>query len=67
MFSNRNSLTFVDIFVFWAPLSATWLIMTVEAPFLAAIIARLTNPEYNLAAYGRIGILLLESGILRIS
>jgi hypothetical protein len=52
MFFSRKSLTFVDIFVFWAPLSATWLIMTVEAPFLAAIIARLTNPKYNLAAYG---------------
>jgi hypothetical protein len=37
---------------FWAPLAATWLMMSVEGPFIAAIIARLANPEYNLAAYG---------------
>ena len=37
---------------FWAPLAATWLMMSVEGPFLAAVIARLAEPEYNLAAYG---------------
>ncbi len=40
------------IFTFWAPLAATWLMMSVEGPFLAAIIARLAEPKYNLAAYG---------------
>jgi hypothetical protein len=34
------------------PLSATWLMMSVEGPFLSALIARMFNPEYNLAAYG---------------
>ena len=40
------------IFVFWLPLAATWLMMSVEGPFLAALIARLAEPKYNLAAYG---------------
>jgi hypothetical protein len=41
-----------SIFLFWAPLAATWLMMAVEGPFLAAVIARLADPEFNLAAYG---------------
>ncbi len=34
------------------PLAATWLMMSVEGPFLAAIIARMIEPKFNLAAYG---------------
>ncbi|MBR9978949.1 MAG: hypothetical protein KFH87_12760 [Bacteroidetes bacterium] len=41
-----------SIFLFWLPLMATWLMMSVEGPFLAAIIARLAEPKFNLAAYG---------------
>jgi progressive ankylosis protein len=37
---------------FWAPLSAQWLMMSLEGPFLAAVIARLADPTFNLAAYG---------------
>ncbi len=48
----KEDLTFKKIFRFWTPLSATWLMMSVEGPFLSAIIARMVNPEYNLAAYG---------------
>jgi hypothetical protein len=40
------------IFIFWLPLAATWLMMAIEGPFLAAIIARLIEPKYNLAAWG---------------
>jgi Na+-driven multidrug efflux pump len=40
------------ILAFWAPLAATWLMMSVEGPFLAAIIARLAEPKFNLAAFG---------------
>ena len=40
------------IFRFWSPLAATWLFMALEGPFLAAIIARLAEPKFNLAAYG---------------
>lgn len=41
-----------QIFFFWIPLAATWLMMSVEGPYLSALIARLAKPEYNLAAYG---------------
>ncbi len=41
-----------SIFVFWAPLAATWLMMAFEGPFLAAIIARLPDAKFNLAAHG---------------
>jgi hypothetical protein len=34
------------------PLAATWLMMALEPPFLAAVIARLPEPKYNLAAWG---------------
>jgi Na+-driven multidrug efflux pump len=37
---------------FWMPLQATWLMMAIEGPFLAAVIARLAEPKLNLAAYG---------------
>ena len=47
-----NPLTLGRIFVFWLPLAATWLMMAVEGPFLAAVIARLPDPKFNLAAYG---------------
>lgn len=47
-----GNLTLQKIFVFWLPLAATWLMMSIEGPFLAAIIARLSEPKYNLAAYG---------------
>jgi len=40
------------ILVFWLPLAATWLMMAFEGPFLAAVIARLATPTYNLAAWG---------------
>lgn len=41
-----------DILRFWLPLASTWLMMACEGPFLAALIARLPDPRYNLAAYG---------------
>ncbi|MDE0474898.1 MAG: hypothetical protein OXI50_10090, partial [Gammaproteobacteria bacterium] len=41
-----------SILLFWAPLAATWLMMAVEGPFLAAVIARLPEAKINLAAYG---------------
>lgn len=40
------------VFRFWCPLAATWLMMSVEGPLIAAIIARLEEPTLNLAAYG---------------
>ncbi|MDJ0765475.1 MAG: hypothetical protein QNJ97_21015 [Myxococcota bacterium] len=40
------------IFLFWAPLAATWLMMAAEWPFLTAVVARLDEPKINLAAWG---------------
>ena len=45
-------LTYRRILAFWVPLAGTWLMMSVEGPFLAAIIARLDAPVTNLAAFG---------------
>ncbi len=41
-----------EILRFWLPLAATWVMMSVEGPYLAAVIARLPEPEPNLAAFG---------------
>ncbi len=49
---DKGILSTRKIVLFWAPLAATWLMMSVEGPFLAAIIARLPLPKYNLAAFG---------------
>ena len=50
--SEPGPITQRRILVFWAPLAATWLMMSVEGPFLAAVIARLGEPKFNLAAFG---------------
>ncbi|NMB81107.1 MAG: hypothetical protein GYA14_04760 [Ignavibacteria bacterium] len=48
----KEELSYKKIFLFWTPLLATWLMMSVEGPYLTALIARMSNPEFNLAAYG---------------
>lgn len=50
------------IFTTWWPLALGWLIMTVEIPALSAIIARLAEPERNLAAWGVVFPLVLILG-----
>ncbi|HSR69271.1 MAG TPA: hypothetical protein VLU25_15145 [Acidobacteriota bacterium] len=45
-------MTYGRIFQFWMPLAMTWLMMSVEGPLLAAVIARLPDAKINLAAYG---------------
>jgi hypothetical protein len=47
-----SDLTPRTILVFWFPLALQWVMMAVEGPFLAALIARLGDPTFNLAAYG---------------
>ena len=37
---------------FWVPLALAWLMMAVEGPLLAALIARMPEAVFNLAAYG---------------
>lgn len=49
---NNEKLTYKQILIFWLPLAATWMMMSIENPFLTAIIARMPDPKYNLAAYG---------------
>ena len=49
---TTDPLSYRRIFWFWLPLAGTWLMMAVEGPYLAAIIARLPDPTVNLAAFG---------------
>ena len=46
------ALTYPRILTFWAPLAGTWVMMAVEGPYLAAIVARLPEPTANLAGFG---------------
>ncbi len=48
----KEDLPIKQILVTWWPLAASWLLMGIELPVLSAIVARLPNPEINLAAYG---------------
>ena len=52
MDQSKSNLTWDQILSFWLPLEATWLMMALEGPLLSAIIARLAEPKFNLAAYG---------------
>jgi hypothetical protein len=38
----------------WWPLALSWLLMSVEGPAHSAVVARLANPQINLAAWGGI-------------
>ena len=40
------------IFLFWIPLALTWIMMALEGPIVASVIARLEEAKLNLAAYG---------------
>jgi len=50
--NDRTPRSRTAVFRFWLPLAATWFMMSVEGPFLAAVIARLPEPKVNLASYG---------------
>ena len=52
MTDSSTQLTYKKIFYFWLPLAATWIMMSIEGSFLAALIARSSEPKFNLAAYG---------------
>jgi hypothetical protein len=49
---NPKNLSTKQVLVTWLPLVASWLLMSIELPTINAIVARLPNPEVNLAAYG---------------
>lgn len=51
----------------WWPLAASWLLMSIEAPALSAVVARLADPTIHLAAYGGVVFplaLVIESPII---
>jgi hypothetical protein len=50
--NDLSSLSMRRIAQTWWPLAASWLLMGAEMPVLSAVVARLTEPEINLAAYG---------------
>ena len=64
--NGTGTLTNRKIFLFWGPLALTWLMMSVEQPFLIAFIARLNDAKYNLAAFGIAGsfAMIIESPII---
>lgn len=50
----------------WWPLAASWLLMAIEGPMVSAIVARLAEPEINLAAWGVVSTLsmIIEAPII---
>jgi len=50
--SPPGGLALSTVLWFWLPLAATWLMMSAEGPYVAAIIARMPDAAFNLAAYG---------------
>jgi hypothetical protein len=50
--SPPGGLALSTILWFWLPLAVTWLMMSAEGPYVAAIIARMPEAALNLAAYG---------------
>ena len=65
--ADQNSASIRRIFATWWPLAASWMLMSAEMPAISAVVARLAEPEINLAAYGGIVFplaLLIESPII---
>ena len=52
--SKIQTIPIKKIFKTWWPLAASWFFMSLESIGVSAVIARLANPEINLAAYGGI-------------
>jgi hypothetical protein len=64
--SGKVDLSYRRIFWFWIPLAAMWFMMAVEQPLIAAFVARMPDPEINLAAHGVVFsvALIIESPII---
>ena len=50
--SQPKPLSMKKVLKTWLPLLGSWMLMSIELPIITSIIARLANPEINLAAYG---------------
>lgn len=64
---SSPALTLPRIARTWWPLAASWLLMGAELPLLSAAVARLADPEVNLAAYGGVVFplaLIIESPVI---
>jgi hypothetical protein len=67
MQKSQGALSTGRILATWWPLAGSWLLMAAEQPVMSAIVARLVDPEINLAAWGGIVfplILIIESPII---
>ena len=64
--AGEVDLSYRRIFWFWIPLAAMWFMMAVEQPLIAAFVARMPEPEINLAAYGVVSsvAMIIESPII---
>jgi hypothetical protein len=65
--ADHDSVFLRRIIATWWPLAASWMLMSAELPVVSAVVARLADPEINLAAYGGIVFplaLLIESPII---
>ena len=51
---STTQVTFKKVFQTWWPLALSWFLMALELPALSAVVARLSAPKINLAAYGGI-------------
>ena len=53
LFVNKtvHQISYKVIFKTWWPLAFSWVLMSAELPLLSAVMARLAEPEINLAAY----------------
>ena len=65
--ADQDSAFLRRILATWWPLAASWMLMGAELPVVSAVVARLADPEINLAAYGGIVMplaLIIESPII---
>ena len=49
-----NEVTLRKVAATWWPLALSWILMSAEPSMLAAVVARLANPDIHLAAYGSV-------------
>lgn len=51
---SRATVNRADVIAAWWPLAVSWLLMGAEQPGIAAVVARLPEPEVGLGAYGSV-------------
>jgi hypothetical protein len=52
MVGEAQTLTHKKLLMLWLPLAVMWIVMAVEQPLITSIIARLSDPTRELAAFG---------------